>query len=346
MDFDPRADDSLNVSASLHARTMRFFVRAHAFFLFAAIVLSTLLFATRAGADEGNAARVEDLKKRGNQAMVDLNYAEALDAYTAAIALAPEDASLYYNLGRAQQAREDYPAALDALDAFQQKAAPEMRARVPKLAQLVEDVRSRVGTLSIACTANVGDGTLSVGDKKTLKGCTTTPVTVRISVPARQAVVVVKFAAESYQAQSARVTVEGGGPVVNVRLTVLANGAAGLLLVHASPPHALISVDGTARGNPPLELPLPAGAHSVDLRAEGHEARHLSVVIEAGRTKELPITLDRSTPITSQWWFWTGVGVVAVGIGVTIWYLVAQPESSPSKGSIDPGQVSAPLMRF
>ena len=329
---------------------MRLFRLAHALSLFTFIVLATLLFAmatpTRAFADEGSSERVEGLKKRGNQAMLDLNYAEALHAYTAAIALAPEDASLYYNLGRAHQAREDYPAALDALDTFQQKAAPEMRARVPKLAQLVEDVRSRVGTLSIACTANVNDGTLSIGDRKTLKGCTTTPVSVRISVPARQAVVVVKFAAESYQAQSARVTVEGGGPVVGVKLTVLANDAAGLLVIHASPPQALISIDGAARGNPPLELPLPAGAHSVDIRAEGHEGRHLSVVIEAGRTKEVPLTLDRSTPITSRWWFWTGVGVVAVGIGVTIWYLVAQPESSPSKGSIDPGQVSAPLMRF
>jgi hypothetical protein len=38
--------------------------------------------------------------------------------------------------------------------------------------------------------------------------------------------------------------------------------------------------------------------------------------------------------------------VVAVGVGITLWYLVAQPESDASSGTIAPGQVSAPLVRF
>ena len=50
--------------------------------------------------------------------------------------------------------------------------------------------------------------------------------------------------------------------------------------------------------------------------------------------------------LTSKWWFWTGVGLFATGVGVTLWYLVAQPESDAGTGSISPGQVSAPLLRF
>ena len=316
-------------------------------YLVAFLLLAMLTVASPAFADEASAQRVEDLKKRGNQAMMDLNYADALEAYSAAIALAPDDAALYYNLGRAHQAREDYPAALDALDLFGQKASPEVRARVPKLDQLVSDVRSRVGTVLVTCSADVSDATVSIGDKATLKGCSTAPKQVRISVPARTAVLEVRLSAERYQGQSARVAVTGGGAPVAVTLMVLAKASSGLLVVRASPADARISVDGTERGNPPLEVLLPAGPHTVDVRADRHDPKQIAVVVQAGVTKDLPLVeLQRSAPITSKWWFWTGVGVVAVGIGITVWYLVAQPESSASSGTIPPGQVSAPLVRF
>ena len=309
--------------------------------------VSVLLVPAPAFADDPAATqRVEELKKRGNQAMMDLNYADALDAYTAAIAIAPDDASLYYNLGRAHQAREDYPAALDALDRFGQKASPEMRARVPKLDQLIGDVRSRVATLAVRCSADVGDASVIIADKTTLKGCSTAPKQVRIGVPTHRAVVEVRLTAESFQSQSVRVNVEGGGAPVPVMLTVLAKASSGTLVVRASPPDSRISVDGIERGNPPLEVPLSAGAHEVDVRADRHDPAHVPVVVEAGRSKDIAVELQRSAPITSKWWFWTGVGVVAIGVGVGVWYLVAQPESAASTGSIPPGQVSAPLVRF
>ncbi|MEA2750903.1 MAG: hypothetical protein QOI41_5046 [Myxococcales bacterium] len=317
-----------------------------AYFVASMLALAIVLVTSAAFADDAPSARVEDLKKRGNQAMLDLNYGEALDAYTAAIAIAPDDATLYYNLGRAHQAREDYPAALDALDQFARKATPEVKARVPKLEQLIGDVRSRVGTLSVQCSAEVSDATVSIGDKTTLQGCSTAPKVVRVSVPSRTAVLEVRLSAERFQSQSARVAVEGGGPVVGVLLSVLAKASSGTLLVRATPLDARISVDGIERGNPPLEVPLPAGAHTLDVRADRHDPSHVPVVVEAGRTKDVSIDLQRSAPITTKWWFWTGLGVLAVGVGVTVWYLVAQPEKDASSGTIAPGQVSAPLVSF
>ena len=313
-----------------------------------AVTLGTIVAPSTAFADEATATqqRVEDLKKRGNQAMLDLNYGEALAAYTAAIAIAPDDATLYYNLGRAHQAREDYPAALDALDRFAEKATPDVKARVPKLDQLIADVRSRVGTLSIRCNDTVADARITIGDKTTLDGCSTAPKTVRISVPARTAVVEVRLVAERFQSQTVRVAVEGGGPIVPVALDVLAKATSGTLLVRATPLDARISIDGIERGNPPLEVPLPAGAHTLDVRADHHDPSHVPVVVEAGRTKDVAVDLLATAPITTKWWFWTGVGVVAVGVGVTLYVLIAQPEKSAGSGTIAPGQVSAPLVRF
>jgi hypothetical protein len=80
--------------------------------------------------------------------------------------------------------------------------------------------------------------------------------------------------------------------------------------------------------------------------ADHYDASHVPVIVVAGRTKDVAVELHPSTPITARWWFWTGVGVVAVGIGITVWYLVAQPEGDASTGTIAPGQVSAPLLRF
>ena len=313
-----------------------------------AILLLALSFApSTARADDAAMARVEDLKKRGNQAMMELNYGEALDAYTKAIGIAPDDAALYYNLGRAHQAREDYPEALDALSTFVQKASPELRAKVPNLDELLADVRSRVGVVQIACTADVADATITIGDKARMKGCARAPKTVRLSVPGKSAVVEVRLVAETYQGQSVRIPVAGGGAPVAVTLTVLAKASSGTLIVRASPAEARISVDGTERGNPPVEVILPAGAHVVDVRADRHDPRQISVVIQAGMTKDLSeVELQRSAPITAKCWFWTGVCVLAVGVGVAVWYFVTQPESSASNGTIAPGQVSAPLVRF
>jgi hypothetical protein len=325
---------------------MRRFARSRSFGLCIGVVLFVITWVTTSRADETNAAKVEELKKRGNQAMMDLNYADALEAYKAAIALAPDDAALYYNLGRAQQAREDYPAALDALDQFVQKASPEVRGRVPKLEQLVADVRSRVATVVVQCTADVDDALVAIGDKTSVTGCTRAPKPVRISVPSHNATIDVRLSAPSYQGQSVRLAVEGGGAPVEVTLTVLPKATSGILLVRVVPVDARISVDGVVRGNSPLEVPLSAGAHALDVAADRHDPAHIPVVVEAGKTKDVPVTLQRTIPITSKWWFWTGVGVVAVGIGVTIFILVSQPERDPKPGSIDPGVVSAPLMRF
>jgi tetratricopeptide (TPR) repeat protein len=49
-----------------------------------------------------------ELRSKGNDAMDRLDYAEALDAYEKARAADPNDVAVLYNIGRVQQAREDF----------------------------------------------------------------------------------------------------------------------------------------------------------------------------------------------------------------------------------------------
>ena len=87
-----------------------------------------------------------------------------------------------------------------------------------------------------------------------------------------------------------------------------------------------MSIDGREAGNArPIEVPLQAGAHTVQARHAGYDDGSVSVVISAGETKPIVVTLAKSAPLTSKWWFWTGIGVVVVGGIVVTAALLTRP---------------------
>lgn len=305
--------------------------------------LAVFFVALPAWADDA----VDDLKKRGAQAMSDLNYREALDLYRRAQKLAPDDAALHYNVGRAHQALGELPEALDAVQEFAKRATPELRARVPKLEELLRDLRAHVGELTVRCSRDVADGRVSIAGRPVLETCTTAPKPVRIALKdAGKNVIEVSFASSAFDASPQKATVEGGASPSAIVFEVVARATSGILKVRSPQTEATVLVDGVARGNPPVELPLPAGGHSIELHARGYDDKQISVVVSAGATKEVDVPMAKSAPITAKWWFWTGVGVVVLAAAATTYILVAQPEREARTGDIQPGQVSAPLLRF
>ncbi|MGH7271059.1 MAG: hypothetical protein ACREJ3_11565, partial [Polyangiaceae bacterium] len=89
----------------------------------------------------GSASGAE-LRRRGNEAMAAFKPGEALDAYKQAYDLS-RDPALLYNMARALEALEDYPAALARYEDFARQAPPELRARVPKLGEVIASLRGR-----------------------------------------------------------------------------------------------------------------------------------------------------------------------------------------------------------
>jgi PEGA domain/TPR repeat len=301
-------------------------------------LLAIAVLAASALASTSARAADDDDKKRGHQAMMDMNYSDALAAYQKALAQNPSDASLHYNIGRAHQAREEYPEALDALTEFDKRASPEVRAKVPALAQLLLDVRARVGTIRLRCTVAVPSAKVSIGDRVRIDGCPTEAQVVRFSVPpGKRPPVEVRLEDEKYLAPTARIVVDGGAAPVDVTLGASLKDSSGTLRVRATPSTAVVSVDGVERGNPPLEVALPAGQHVIDLTADRYESRHVPFVLRVGEKKDLDLALDRAAPITSKWWFWTGAGVLVAGAVAATVILVVQPEREPASGSIAPG---------
>ena len=308
-----------------------------------------LLLATTLGlfllAAPALAQTADELKTRGNQSMLDLNYADALASYQAALAKSPGDVALYYNIGRAEQALGNYPAALDALTTFDTQAPAQTKAKVPSLAQLIADVRARVGELSIHCSSAV-QGTVVVGDLARLDGCDVAPRSVRVGLSAKSVEIAVRLESKTYRAEPMKVILTGGGPPADVLLAVTPFATTGFLRITALPANAIIALDGAAKGNSPLELETSPGSHIVDVTADSYEKRHLPVVVELGQRRDLSVTLEKTPAITKRWWFWTGAGIVAAGIATTVIILAVQSEKSASKGTIDPGTVRAPLVTF
>lgn len=315
-------------------------------FFSALAVAVALSLSTPASAEPTDAEASAELKGLGNQAMAANNPTEALSYYRQALEKNPSDATLHYNIGRAHQARGEYVEALEALGEFDRAASAETKARVPGLDALLLDVRSRVGELTLRCSKDVPNATVFIGESAKVEGCTTTPKTVRVSLASKNETLDVRLASEGFVARDLTVSLEGGAAPVPVVLEVSPSVTTGVLFVKASPARALVSVGGTPKGNSPLEIILPAGAHVIEVTADSYERARVPVVIDAGGRKEVDVTLDKSAPITKRWWFWTAAGVLAAGAIATSVVLIVQPEKSPQKGTIHPGIVSAPLVTF
>ncbi len=284
-------------------------------------------------APPSNAGRARALRDQGNQAMLDMRYVDALGLYQQSRALDPEDVGVIYSLARAHQLLGEFPEALDHLEEFERRAPSEMKVKVGRLEQLLVDLKSRVSTLILRC--NQPGARVLLRDR--VVG--TTPLRA-LRVASGTATLQVEL--EGFFPVQRQVVLPAGGALA-LELGLPARSTSALLRVGTRPGGALVLVDGKNVGtsNPRVELILPAGAHRVSARREGFEDASVPVVLQAGATRELSVPLERTVPVTSRWWFWTGAALVVAG-GVALGYALLS-EGPAGRGSLPPGQVSAPL---
>ena len=277
--------------------------------------------------------RAAKLRDQGNLAMLEMRYVDALAAYEQALTLAPEYSGTLYSIARAHQLLGEFPEALTALTQFEKQAPSEVKARVGQLDQLFTELRSRVGTLQLAC--NVKGARVLVRDK--LIGTTPLPSTLLPAGTAR-----IELELDGFFTQQKQIVVPSAGTLA-LELTLHARSQVGLLVVRTTPGGAVVSVDGNMQGtsSPSIELALPAGPHRVSATRQGYDDASVPVMLSAGLIRKLDMPLERSVPLTSRWWFWTGAAVVVAG-GVAA-AIVLSTERAGDHGTLTPGQISAPL---
>lgn len=285
-------------------------------------LLVTLFFATNAFGQDA-----ADIKRRGDDAMDSGRPTDALAAYSEAYALS-KDPALLYNKGRALQALTEYPQALAELESFDRQAPPEMKARVPGLAKMIEELRAKVTKLNIACDA---DGAHVRLRDRTIGRC---PMLEAVVVNAGKGTL--EVTADGYDPWQREVDLAGGG-TASYDIHLVKKNSAGILVVTSSTPSAEVAIDGKASGMVPLEASVPAGTHTVELRRDGYKPMKTSAVIGAGEKKQVDLTLESEPGVLSKWWFWTGVGVVVAGAAAVL--IAVNVEKEADTGTVPPGRV-------
>ncbi len=279
-------------------------------------------------------AQAAELKKKGDYLMENIKYDEAFAAYSDAYNLAAEPA-LLYNMGRALQALSRFPEALALFERFEKAAPPELKAKVPKLNELLQEVRARTSTLQVIC--NVAGARILVRDR--VVGIT--PLAGPIQVVSGAGGVEVD--AEGYLSIKQEVLFPGAGETT-LKFDLMPARSVGMLVVRTLPSEAAVVVDGKTMGHAPVETVLSVGPHRIKVTHDGYGDAETSATVPLNGRQEITLRLEKTPPIVARWWFWAGVGVVvAGGVVLTVALLT---EKGASHGDLPPGQVSGPLLRF
>jgi hypothetical protein len=255
------------------------------------------------------------LKAEGDRLMDSFRYEDALSKYDAAYKLKP-DAALLYNQGRALEGLGRFPEALDKLTDFQEKAPKELLARLgDALGKNIAELRGRIAVLTVV--VDPPGSVVRLGDR--ILG--ESPLT-KLRVNAGK--VHFEFAKEGFFTETLDVALEGGKEnPVEIKLSPRDSRAT--LKITSPSDGATVLVNGTPRGQVPVELKLAPGPHLVRLEQDDFYDSESVVELDA-------------IPVTARWWFWTliGTGVAGGAVATTLALTLERPAD---EGSLNPGQI-------
>jgi tetratricopeptide (TPR) repeat protein len=261
-------------------------------------------------------------KARGDAFMDTGRPADALQAYTEAATLSP-DPALHYNRARALEKLGQFPAALEWMERFEREAPAELKARVPKLDQLLASLRKRTCVLTVHL--NVPGAEVRLGDR--VVG--TAPIELRV-VDAGRAVL--RVTADGYFDVTRELELPPAGRVA-LELSLASKQTDGLLRVESTE-GAVLQVDEEAeRRTVPVETPLAPGTHRLRLSLDGYLPLDTTLVLAAGEARTAKLLLTRETPFYGRWYFWAGVvALIAAGVTTGIALTTERPAPPGSLG--------------
>ena len=271
-----------------------------------------------------------DFKRRGDAFLTERKYVEALEAYDKAYALSPNPA-IDYNRGRALQFLARYPEALDAFERFWREATDDLKARVPGVQGVLVELRRKVARVAITC--DVPAARILLGGKAVGQAPLDKPIRVNAGKTS------VEILADGYFPFRRDVELRGNDAENRVEARLASRSTSSVLLVRSTVQQSDVFVDGSRIGQVPAEAVLAAGMHPVRVVHDGYLDATTQVVLRAGEQKELTLDPEKAPPFTARWWFWTALGVIIVGGGVTTIAILLTTERGPPVGDFTPGRL-------
>lgn len=123
-------------------------------------------------------------------------------------------------------------------------------------------------------------------------------------------------------------------PGAHQALTLALARLPGELVIDANQKSAVVMVNALDVGVAPVSLSRPAGRYRVTVRKPGFTDYATDATLAPGGRVELDAKLSpEAVLLTERWWFWTGIGVALVGIGVGTYAATRpDPERPPVSG--------------
>jgi len=276
-----------------------------------AVLSAALLFS-------GGAARADSpdpaaLKSTADAAFDSRSYAQALDAYRAALA-AGGDPRIHYNVAQTLTALERYPEALTSYQAFLAEAPTGTLtpAQQEKFFALLEELKAKITRLEISCDVPGARARVLVRDKAFGETAPGVPLAVSVNAgPAK-----IEVLAEGFRPFVTTLDLPGGA-VQRVPVALERVDFTGALVVKGNVPDATVSIDGTDRGAPPVAIRLERGTHTLVMKAERYVEQNETIEIEAGGRREVTFTLQRAPDYTLTY-AGVAVGVAGVALGTVM----------------------------
>lgn len=279
----------------------------------------------------------------GAKLAADLRWREALERFEASAALRPHPGTTY-NIAICQRALGQYTRARESFQQVLEQAKSQ-----PLDANLLEDTRAILGELKrvlaeVHIELTPKSAKLSI-DGRPLSKTGSGRFVAGLRDPAPP---------EAPGESDLRVTLDPGPHLLLIsrrgyadyvkRLNVRPASRTSLRLelsrlpaslrIQANRKRAAVSIDGIDVGTAPISLSRPAGSYRVEVQREGFQPYVTDARLRSGEEVTLRAVLDPETvALSERWWFWAGIGVLAVGVGVTTYALTRpDPERPPLDG--------------
>ena len=136
------------------------------------------------------------------------------------------------------------------------------------------------------------------------------------------------MALEGYRRADRDVEIERGGEAT-LAVELEALPTRGTLVVESATTGALVAVDGSERGAPPLRLALDPGRHDLAVSAPGHQPLEREIAISLGEVLRVQADLSSEESWLESPVLWTIVGVVVAGGVVGAVLAVTLSETEP-----------------
>ncbi|MBA3393977.1 MAG: PEGA domain-containing protein [Deltaproteobacteria bacterium] len=278
---------------------------------------------------------VEGAKRHFEQAVAlfnDGNFPAALTEFEQAYRLRPA-AFVHYNIGLTLKALFRYSDAIVSLQRYLDESTALTPERRAEATQIINEMKALLADITLVV--------LPAGAAVTVDGRSmgVSPFSRPLSIAA--GIHKLEVTADGHEPQKRDLIVTAGVPL-RIELALKAISTTGKVRITSSVPRATVLIDGKAVGMAPLELELEAGGHRLEVSAPDHHVRRDELVIAAGQTRQVEVTLDRVIVEKKRWYkswkVWTGVAVVVaggtVGCGLAGCF---DTQQGPIEGTLAPG---------